>query len=66
MACDQYKKLSQEEKYKKREYSKLDIGICLKKIQLQKDNIDKIYLKTTNKNQRIYDRIPKMVLKKSI
>lgn len=66
MACDQYKKLSQEEKNKKREYSKLDIGICLKKIQLQKDNIDKIYLKTTNKNQRIYDRIPKMVLKKSI
>lgn len=66
MACDQYEKLSQEEKNKKREYSKLDIGICLKKIQLQKDNIDKIYLKTTNKNQRIYDRIPKMVLKKSI
>lgn len=66
MACDQYKKLSQEEKNKKREYSKLHIGICLKKIQLQKDNIDKIYLKTTNKNQRIYDRIPKMVLKKSI
>lgn len=66
MACDQYKKLSQEERNKKREYSKLDIGICLKKIQLQKDNIDKIYLKTTNKNQRIYDRIPKMVLKKSI
>lgn len=66
MACDQYKKLSQEEKNEKREYSKLDIGICLKKIQLQKDNIDKIYLKTTNKNQRIYDRIPKMVLKKSI
>lgn len=66
MACDQCKKLSQEEKNKKREYSKLDIGICLKKIQLQKDNIDKIYLKTTNKNQRIYDRIPKMVLKKSI
>ena len=66
MACDQYKKLSQEERNKKREYSKLDIGICLKKIQLQKDNINKIYLKTTNKNQRIYDRIPKMVLKKSI
>ena len=66
MACDQYKKLSQEERNKKREYSKLDIGICLKKIQLQKDNIDKIYLKTTNKNQRIYDRIPKIVLKKSI
>lgn len=66
MACDQYEKLSQEEKNKKREYSKLDIGICLKKIQLQKDNIDKTYLKTTNKNQRIYDRIPKMVLKKSI
>lgn len=66
MACDQYKKLSQEERNKKREYSKLDIGICLKKIQLQKDNIDKIYMKTTNKNQRIYDRIPKMVLKKSI
>lgn len=66
MACDQYEKLSQEEKNKKREYSKLDIGICLKKIQLQKENIDKIYLKTTNKNQRIYDRIPKMVLKKSI
>lgn len=66
MACDQYEKLSQEEKNKKREYSKLDIGICLKKIQLQKDNIDKIYLKTTNKNQRIYERIPKMVLKKSI
>lgn len=66
MACDQYEKLSQEEKNKKSEYSKLDIGICLKKTQLQKDNIDKIYLKTTNKNQRIYDRIPKMVLKKSI
>ena len=66
MACDQYEKISQKEKKKKREYSKLDIGICLKKIQLQKDNIDKIYLKTTNKNQRIYDRIPKMVLKKSI
>ena len=32
MACDQYKKLSHEEKNKKREYSKLDIGICLTRI----------------------------------